>query len=162
MTELRHDVAGQRRPDRAAFAIGAALGLLGLLVGYDASRLSGGSYAQIGPTAFPYAIAAALIVLSGWTFVEAWRGRFPAREDDKIGPIAWIVGGLAAQALLLHPAGFSIATGLLFAATARAFGKRQLWKTIPIGILMSLAVWGVFFGLLRLRLPAGPLESLFI
>lgn len=162
MTDLRQEQAGQRRPDRAAFAIGIALGVLGLVVGFDASQLSGGAYAQIGPTAFPYAIAAALLVLAAWTMVEAWRGDFPARDVDKIDPIAWIVGGLAAQALLLHAAGFSIATGLLFAATARAFGKRQLWKTIPIGILLSLAVWGVFFGLLRLRLPAGPLESLFI
>ncbi|WP_246160120.1 tripartite tricarboxylate transporter TctB family protein [Aureimonas fodinaquatilis] len=154
--------SGQRRLDKAALVIGLALAVLGLLVFYDASKLAGGSYARIGPTAFPYAIAAGLLVLAVWTIIEAVTGRFPPRERDSIGPIAWIVGGLAAQALLLHVGGFSIATGVLFAATAAAFGKRQIWKTLPIGILLSLAVWGVFYGLLRLRLPAGPIENLFL
>ncbi|MFD2239148.1 tripartite tricarboxylate transporter TctB family protein [Aureimonas populi] len=152
----------KRRPDRAALVIGIALLALGLLVAYDASRLAGGAYARIGPTAFPYAVAAGLLALAVWTLVEAWRGRFPEREADEIGPIVWIVGGLAAQLLLLNVAGFSIATGLLFAATARAFGQRQFWKTIPIGILLSLVIWFVFSQALRLRLPAGPLELLLV
>ncbi|GAJ91960.1 hypothetical protein RRH01S_03_00280 [Rhizobium rhizogenes NBRC 13257] len=75
--------------------------------------------------------------------------------------MVWIVGGLAAQMLLLKPLGFSIATGLLFAATAAAFGKRKLWISIPLGIALCLGVWLIFSGLLQLSLPAGPLEHLF-
>lgn len=151
----------RRHLDRAALGIGVALAVLGIVVGYDASRLSGGAYARIGPTAFPYGVAAALIGLSIWTVIEAVRGEFPERERNQISPIAWIVGGLAAQLLLLNIAGFSIATGLLFAATARAFGQREFWRTIPLGILLSLFIWYAFSELLRLRLPAGPLERLF-
>ena len=81
------------------------------------------SYARIGPTAFPYVIAAVLFVLSIWTAFAALRGDFPEREEQNIAPMVWIVGGLAAQMLLLKVAGFSIATGLLFAATARGFGQ---------------------------------------
>ena len=106
-------------------------------------------------------IAGALFVLSLWTAVEAWRGDFPEREQQEISPILWIVGGLAAQMLLLNVAGFSIATGLLFAFTARAFGKRKLWYSIPIGIVLSFAIWFIFARLLQLSLPAGPLERLF-
>jgi putative tricarboxylic transport membrane protein len=73
----------------------------------------------------------------------------------------WVIAGLAAQMLLLTVAGFSIATGLLFAFTARAFGKRKLWFSIPVGIVLSFAIWIVFAQLLQLSLPAGPLERLF-
>ena len=65
------------------------------------------------------------------------------------------------QMLLLKPLGFSIATGLLFAFTARGFGRGPLWMTVPIGIVVSLVIWLIFSGLLNLSLPAGPLESLF-
>ncbi|RIX99643.1 tripartite tricarboxylate transporter TctB family protein [Aureimonas flava] len=150
-----------RRPDRAAFAIGIGLAVLGLLVLLDASQIGGGAYARIGPATFPILIGCALVVLAGWTMVEAWRGEFPERDHDEFAPIVWIVGGLAAQLLLLTTAGFSIATGLLFAATARAFGKRRLYMSIPVGILLSLAIWLMFTKILNLALPAGPLERLF-
>jgi putative tricarboxylic transport membrane protein len=160
MSERLDQEIQHRRPDRAAMAIGVALGVLGLLVGWDASHVGGGAYARVGPATFPYVIALALVGLSVWTVIEAWRGKFPERDHDEIGPIVWIVGGLAAQLILLNTAGFAIATGLLFAATARAFGKRELWMTIPIGILLSLGIWLVFTQILRLALPRGPLENL--
>ena len=96
-----------------------------------------------------------------WTAVEAWRGDFPERDRQEIAPVVWVIAGLAAQMLLLTVAGFSIATGLLFAFTARAFGKRKLWFSIPVGIVLSFAIWIVFAQLLQLSLPAGPLERLF-
>jgi putative tricarboxylic transport membrane protein len=48
----------------------------------------------------------------------------------------------------------------LFAATARGFGRGPLWLTIPLGIVLSFAVWFVFSKGLQLTLPAGPLERL--
>ena len=110
----------------------------------------------------PHVVANGLALLAVWTAFEAWRGDFPEREHQEIAPVAWIIGGLAGQMLLLPTLGFSIATGVLFAATARAFGKRQLWFSLPIGIAISLAVWLVFALLLQLSLPAGPLERLFL
>lgn len=151
-----------RRPDRAALAIAVFLAGLGGLILWDASRLSStGGYSGIGPATVPFVIAGGLLVLAAWTVFEAFRGDFPARDRQEFGPVVWIVGGLAVQMLLLKTAGFSIATGLLFAATAAAFGKRKLWLTIPIGILLCLGVWLIFAGLLQLSLPAGPLEHLF-
>lgn len=151
-----------RRPDRAALFIAVFLAALGGLIFWDASRLASmGGYSGIGPATIPYVIAGGLLVLAAWTVFEALRGDFPARDRQELGPVVWIVGGLAVQMLLLKTAGFSIATGLLFAATAAAFGKRKLWMTIPIGIVLCLAVWLVFAGLLQLSLPAGPLEHLF-
>ena len=48
----------------------------------------------------------------------------------------------------------------LFALTAAGFGKRNLALTIPIGVGLSLAIYGIFDQLLKLRLPAGFLETL--
>jgi putative tricarboxylic transport membrane protein len=106
-------------------------------------------------------IAACLFGLAIWTVFAAMRGEFPEREEQEHAPMLWIVGGLAAQMLLLKFAGFSIATGLLFAATARGFGKGPLWMTIPLGIVLSLAIWIIFAKGLQLSLPAGPLEHIF-
>ena len=89
----------------------------------------------------------------------------PARERLKKGEVALGVGLRQARTVDVAPAmktaGFSIATGLLFAAAARGFGRGPLWMTIPIGIVFSFLVWLVFAKGLQLTLPAGPLEKLF-
>jgi len=116
--------------------------------------------AKVGPTVFPYIIAGGLAVLAAGTAISAFRGSFPARQKDNYAPMFWIVGGLVAQLLLLSTAGFSIATGLLFALTARGFGRGPLWQTIPIGIVFAFIVWFIFSHGLQLSLPKGPLERL--
>jgi putative tricarboxylic transport membrane protein len=151
-----------RRPDRAALAIAVGLAVLAAVILWDALTMqTAAAYARVGPKTFPIVISIALFGLAGWTALAAVRREFPEREEQHFPPLFWIVGGLAAQLLLLKVGGFSIATGLLFAATAKAFGKGPLWMTIPIGIALSFAVWIVFARLLQLSLPAGPLENLF-
>jgi putative tricarboxylic transport membrane protein len=83
-----------------------------------------------------------------------------ARETGN-RPSSGIIGGLAAQMLLLKVAGFSIATGLLFAATAVVSARASCGSRSPIGIVLSFVVWAIFRQLLQLSLPAGPLEHLF-
>lgn len=163
MSDLRrsHD-AGQRRPDGVALAVAVFLAGLAALIFWDTSRLSAlPNYSRIGPATVPFVIAVCLFGLAIWTAIAAFRRDFPVRERQEISPVAWIVGGLVLQLLLLKPLGFSIATGLLFALTAAGFGKRKLWITIPVGIVLCLGVWLIFAGLLQLSLPAGPLEHLF-
>ena len=162
MSTGKNPLAAKRRPDRAALVIAAALIALAALIYTDMLRLGEiASYARIGPTTVPNLVAGGLALLGVWTAIEAWRGEFPKREHQEIGPVLWIVGGLAAQMLLLKPLGFSIATGVLFAMTAAGFGKRKLWLTLPIGIVLCFIVWVIFAKLLQLSLPAGPLEALF-
>jgi len=152
---------GRRRPDRAALVIAACLGVAAVVIFWQTAIMPGAaSYARIGPTTFPYAIGAVLFGLAIWTVIAAMRAEFPVREEQATAPVLWIVGGLAAQMLLLKFAGFSIATGLLFAATARGFGRGPLWVTIPIGVAVALLIWIVFAKGLQLSLPAGPLERL--
>ncbi len=152
----------KRRPDWAAFGIAVFLVIVAAVIFWDSARLASVTgYSPVGPATVPYAIAFCLVGLAIWTGFEAWRNEFPARDKQEMGPVFWVIAGLAAQMLLLNVAGFSIATGLLFAFTARAFGKRKLWYSIPIGIVFSFIIWVIFAQLLQLSLPAGPLERLF-
>ncbi|MGE7369158.1 tripartite tricarboxylate transporter TctB family protein [Neorhizobium sp. NPDC001467] len=162
MTTGNHNHEHARRPDWAALAVAVVLAVIAAVIFFDVNRLeSGGGYSGIGPATVPEVITFCLIGLAIWTVVAAFRGDFPEREHQELSPVIWIVGGLAAQMLLLTTAGFSIATGILFAMTAAGFGKRKLWFSIPAGIALAFVVWIAFAQLLQLSLPAGPLERLF-
>ena len=152
----------QRRPDRAAFIIAAALAFIAIVIALS-TRFAGdvASYSPVGPKTFPYIIAGGLFLLAIWTAIEAWRGDFPDRDRQDVPPMLWVLGGLAVQLLTMKTVGFSIATGLLFAATAKAFGRGPLWMTVPVGIVFSFVVWFLFAKGLQLSLPAGPIERLF-
>ena len=151
-----------RRPDVAALVIAGLLACLALVVFVQTQSMpSTAMKNQLGPTTLPYLMSGFLALLAVGHVVSAFRHGLPEREPDRVVPMLWIVGGLVAQLLLLKPLGFSIATGLLFACTAKAFGRGPLWLTVPVGIALSLAIWLVFAGALKLSLPAGPLEHLF-
>ena len=150
-----------RRRDPAALIIAAGLAVIAGVMLWDSARLADlGGYSGVGPASVPRVVAFCLLGLSVWTAIEAFRGDFPRRPPQAPAPVLWIVAGLAAQLMLLHVAGFSIATGILFAFTARAFGKTNLAMTIPLGIGFAFVVWAIFSQLLMLNLPAGPLEHL--
>ena len=117
-------------------------------------------YARVGPTTLPYVVAAGLALLAVGTALSALRGGFPEREADRPGRCSGSSAGSSLQMLLLKTAGFSIATGVLFACAARGFGRGPLWMTVPLGIAFAFVVWLIFAGLLQLSLPAGPLERL--
>jgi putative tricarboxylic transport membrane protein len=151
-----------RRPDGAALVIAAALAVLSAVIFWQTKAMPvSAQYARVGPTTMPYAMSGFLAVLAVGHVLMAFRHGLPPREADKPGPMLWIIGGLVLQMLLLKPLGFSIATGFLFACAARGFGKGPLWLTVPLGIAVSLVIWLIFAGLLKLSLPAGPLERLF-
>ena len=155
--------SSERRPERAALVIALVLIGIGAVVAWDAANMRAGvaTYSRIGPKAFPYAIASGLIVLGVLTAIQAFRESPALRERLAIAPIVWIVGGLVVQIAALPYTGFSLATGAVFAATAKGFGRGPLWLTYPIGVGLALAVWVFFSKALQLILPAGPLERLF-
>jgi putative tricarboxylic transport membrane protein len=151
----------ERRPDGAALVIAAILAGLAVIIFWQTSQMRLPPLQQrVGPTVFPYVVASGLFLLAIGTVVSAMRGNFPERSRDNYTPIFWIVGGLLGQMLLLSTAGFSIATGVLFAFTAKGFGRGPLWQTIPIGAVFAFVVWFIFAKGLQLSLPAGPIERL--
>ena len=150
-----------RRPDGAALVIALVLAAIAAVIIWQTSQMRVPPIqARVGPQVFPYAIAGGLVLLSIGTVISALRGSFPAREKDNYGPMLWIIGGLIGQMLLLGWAGFSIGTAVLFAFTAKGFGRGPLWQTIPIGFVLAFAIWFIFSRGLQLTLPAGPIERL--
>ena len=148
-----------RRPDGAALVIAVILAAIAIVIFWQTSQMRVPPMQQrVGPAVFPYIVASGLAILAVGTFISALRNGFPSRSKDDFAPIAWIVGGLVAQILLLSTAGFSIATGVLFAFTAKGFGRGPLWQTIPIGMVFSFVVWFIFARGLQLSLPQGPIE----
>jgi putative tricarboxylic transport membrane protein len=156
----------KRRPDVAALIIAAALGGLGAVIAWDASRLgAGGAYARIGPQTIPYAIAICLGLLALWTVFEAVRGDFPEREHQELTPVAWIVCGLVLQLVLIKYVGFSISTAILFGLTAKGLAQSRRFSlplALLVGLVLCTAIWFVFARLLQLSLPTGPLEHLIL
>jgi putative tricarboxylic transport membrane protein len=51
---------------------------------------------------------------------------------------------------------------IVFACTARGFGRRALLVDAAIGFVLGLGIFLVFAKLLTLLLPMGPLERLFV
>lgn len=148
-----------RRPDRAALAIAAVLALVAVIIIWstlNAPQAAG--YTVVGPKTVPYVVAACLAGLAIWTAVEGIRGDFPDREEQNHPPMLWLLGGLVFQLLTIKTIGFSLAAGIMFAATAKAFGKGPLALTIPVGIAFSFFIWLVFALVLQLTLPEGPVE----
>lgn len=149
-----------RRPDGAAFSIAALLVGLGLLLIWDAARLpQDGGYAGVGPAAMPRIVGSGLILLGLLTAITGYRQGPRQVPPQRISAVAWIFCGLMLQLLLLKPMGFSIASALLFACTAAAFGKRNLALTLPVGLIFALAIYALFDGVLKLNLPAGWIET---
>jgi putative tricarboxylic transport membrane protein len=155
------DPATGRRPDGAAFIVAALLAALGSLLIWQGYVLPDkGGYAGVGSGGMPIFVGACLWCLA---LAHVWKGlrhAGPSAPRQEAAPILFIIIGLLLQLILLHPLGFSIASGLLFAMTAAGFGKRRIAVSLPVGVVFALLIYGVFDRLLNLNLPAGVLENL--
>jgi tripartite-type tricarboxylate transporter receptor subunit TctC len=67
-----------------------------------------------------------------------------------------VVAGVTLEAVLLRPAGFVIASAVMFILVARAFGSRRLVRDVAIGFVFSLVVFLAFARGLGVSLPTGP------
>lgn len=156
------DEAGQGSGlrDLAGLAIAGGLFLLAYVIFNDASGYPiRRSYAQFGPEIFPYIVALGIVVMAGITAVIAWRGGFEARVPLNYAGLFWIVSAILAQIVLLYAgSGFIIASTVLFAFSARAFGQTTHILNLSIGAAMATLLFLLFRYGLGLALPNGPLE----
>jgi putative tricarboxylic transport membrane protein len=160
MTELPQAPA-PRRVDRAGVVIALALaGLAGVLV-WDSRQLPATTMYGMGPEVMPVVIAIGLGILAIGNFIDALRGKLPARESADPKAVLLILAGLALLiAIIGLGGGFIPATTVLFAMTAAAFGRRAFLVDLAIGFVLAFAIYLVFDKVLTLSLPAGPLERL--
>lgn len=152
-----------RGADRPALVVGVLLLIVAAFIGYDASQQTITSNYGIGPTAMPYVVCVGLVLLGLAHFVVAFREGLPKPEAADTGALLWIVAGLIALiACIALGGGFIIAITIVFACTARGFGRRAFAVDALIGFVLGLVIFMVFAKLLTLLLPMGPLEHLLI
>ena len=105
--------------------VGIGIALLGVAFAVATVRIEVQPvYAKVGPTFVPWLVSGGLIVTGS---LMAWAGlHAPPRPDQEVKtewrPVAWIFAGLLADWLLFKPAGFIIASTVLFFCVARGFG----------------------------------------
>ena len=147
---LLDGMANALTPQNLAFAA------IGVLLGTFVGVLPG-----IGPQAMPLVVAAGLAILAIGNLVIALRGELPERESADPRAVLLILGGFVALiALIAFGGGFIIATAILFATTAAAFGRKAFLVDLGIGLALGVIIFLLFDKLLTLSLPAGPLERL--
>jgi putative tricarboxylic transport membrane protein len=149
------------RVDIGGVVIALVLLVLSALVWWDMSNLSLGATYGVGPKAMPGVVSLGLALLAAANLVQALRGELPHREVGDTRAILLILGGLVALMVLIGiGGGFILGTAILFAATARAFGRKAFLTDLAIGLALGIVVYLLFAKLLALSLPMGPLEHL--
>jgi len=117
----------------------------------------------IGPKFFPLLIALGLGINGCVLLWEAFKDVFSEEEWPELdmAPVAIVLVALILQMLLLEAAGWIIATTLLFAIVAQAFGSRRVLVDLAIGLVLSTASFYLFNEGLGLSLPGGFIADYF-
>lgn len=119
-------------------------------------------YARVGPTVIPMIAATGLLGCGLVLLFEALRGGWQ-EEEEKETPqdkraLALVAAGLLANMALIGPAGFTIASTIMFTLTARAFGSRNSLRDAGTGFALSIVAYLGFARALGINIGAGPLE----
>lgn len=156
--------AGQER--RALVSVGVGLLLLAAVTWVDASRVAVSTGIGVGPAVSMKLIGTLLGILGAAHLIAAFRKRpesaaIEVEAATNHQALGWVIGGLLAMiALLAFDGGFILGATIVFAATARAFGRPLLSLSPVLGLVLSTLVFAFFTQALSLALPAGPLERL--
>jgi putative tricarboxylic transport membrane protein len=144
-------------------ALAAFVLLLGVFVAVETAMLrTGPGYSAIGPKLFPALVAAGLLLVGLALLYEARAGAVaqPMGFELDLPPALLVTAGLVLQMLLMRPAGFVIASAVLFVAVTYAFGSRRLALNAAVGLVLCAATYVAFTFGLGLGLPAGVLGRL--
>jgi putative tricarboxylic transport membrane protein len=144
-------------------ALAAFILLLGVFIAVETAGLrTGPGYAAIGPTLFPWLVAAGLLLVGLALLYEARAGALaqPAGFDLDLPPTLVVTAGLVLQMVLMRPAGFVIATAVLFVAVAYALGSRRFLLNAVVGLVLCAVTYVAFTRGLGLVLPAGVFGAL--
>lgn len=118
-------------------------------------------YARVGPTIIPMMTGVGLGCLSFALLVSALRGGWQTDEEKEYTPdtlaLRWLAAGMLANIVLIGPAGFTVASVVMFTMVARAFGSTQILRDASYGFAFSLIAFG-FARALGINIGAGPLE----
>lgn len=120
-------------------------------------------YSKVGPTIAPTLNWIFLLVLGLGLLGQSLRGGWQT-EEEKENPVdlfalGWVGAGLAANVLLIEPAGFTIASVAMFVLVARGFGSQRWLHDAGIAFVLALVAHLGFAGLLGIDIGGGIVEN---
>jgi len=121
-------------------------------------------YSKIGPTVFPYIVVTGLGALGLALLAASLRGGWTEDDPETHVPpdlraLGWLLLGLLLNVALISYLGFIIASILLFACVARAFGSTRIGRDALIGAILALVTYLGFDRVLGFSIGAGILEG---
>jgi putative tricarboxylic transport membrane protein len=147
--------------NRPAAVIGLVLFAIAAVTYWDASRMAARATYGMNASAASYFVSLFFVALGLGHLVSAFQISAVEAEDIDLKAIGLV--GLALAGLIGSiwvGAGFVLGSTLLFAFTARAFGRKALLIDLLIGTLMGTVIFLLFNKLLSLALPLGPFERM--
>jgi len=160
----------QRLRGRSELGLAALLGVAGVVVLWDASRLHA-TYAQadvVGPRTVPFVVGGLLLVCAVLLAVNVLRGgqgEAEGGEDvDLTSPTEWrvvlpLLGFFIANILLVEQLGWVVSGAILFWGCAWTLGSRSYLRDAVVSAAIALASFYLFYSGLGIQLPAGVLDG---
>lgn len=172
MVEERGASVPRRTVDRGELVLAGAVVLLGLLVVWQTSEIRlTPAYSKVGPRVIPYLVGGGLIVIGLWLGVAQLFGRVRSggggaggtegsEDSDPTLATDWrtlgqLVGSLVAYLVLIEPAGFIVASTVLYTSAAFSMGSHRQARDLMVGLLLATILFLGFSRGLGLHLPAG-------
>ena len=149
-------------------AVVMALCSIGLMV--KSAELPVGWIAGEGPGggAFPFWLAAGMLVCCIWTFVKWLRGRSPYSGSDEpymdrqsLMLFVTAAGSLTVMIGLMHFIGVYFAVPVLLVFYVRFIGRHSWWLTSALAVATPVVTFFFFEIALRITLPKGHTEPMF-
>ena len=146
----------------AQLALAVVVLLLGAVVLAQGLSVRGDLGPQ-GPRFFPTVLGVLWLLLGIAYLVSRLRavlGRTVDESTERLahaGRLAVLAVLLVAYVYVLYPLGYVPSTAVFFGAAAAALGSTHHRRDAVIGVLLSVAVYYLFSGLLGISLPSGVL-----
>ncbi len=152
------------------FIVGLILSLVAGVVIYDSSQVSSGVVGFVGPAVSPMIFGIVLLILG---FLHLYQA-FVARQLEKTGTSfnrpkinlkassLILLAFVGLIVLLLFGSGFIIAATFLYSVCYYGLNTKFNYKSLFVGALIAGLFYVLFVVLLKLTLPAGPLEKFLI
>ena len=131
------------------------------------------TYAQ--PSVFPQVMATGLIIFSAILLIQAiiklvrmkpdgsnaeQAASINIIKDKGVQAAAVVIVLCVAFVLLLKPLGYVITGAIVSAVIMFLIGKRNILQIVLVSVLVPLAMWLIFYKVLTVNIPMGPLTFL--
>ena len=160
---------GRRLAGKAELGLAGLVVALGVFVLAETATIAVPVNANsIGPRFFPTVVGTLLCLVGLWLAVDVLRGGSGDMEQgedvDTSRSSDWRTLGLLSavflgHAALIEPAGFPVASALLFFGVAATLGSRRWLRDLALAVVLAVVVFLVFARALGVGLPAGVLEG---